>query len=169
VVVRDSASARLGSAGQFIEVPDLSKGRLSLSSLVISSTDPNRIEQKTTDANADPFEQQISSAVRQLRYGTFLDYGYVIYNAVLDKNTGKPQVQTQIRLLRDGKEFYAGKSTPFDPTGQTNLKQMVAGGRLQVGTVMPPGQYILQVIVTDPLAKEKVRTATQWIDFEVMK
>jgi hypothetical protein len=34
---------------------------------------------------------------------------------------------------------------------------------------MSPGDYILQVIVTDPLAKEKYRTATQWIDFEIVK
>jgi hypothetical protein len=34
---------------------------------------------------------------------------------------------------------------------------------------MAAGDYMLQVIVTDLLAKEKQRTATQWIDFEVIK
>ena len=32
-----------------------------------------------------------------------------------------------------------------------------------------PGEYVLQVIVTDQLAPEKRRTATQWIDFEIVK
>ena len=31
-----------------------------------------------------------------------------------------------------------------------------------------PGEYVLQVVVTDKLAKEKHRTASQWIDFEVI-
>jgi hypothetical protein len=34
---------------------------------------------------------------------------------------------------------------------------------------MPPGEYVLQITATDPLADEKHRVATQWIDFEVVK
>jgi len=34
---------------------------------------------------------------------------------------------------------------------------------------MEPGGYQLQVVATDPLAKEKHRVATQWIDFEIVK
>jgi hypothetical protein len=34
---------------------------------------------------------------------------------------------------------------------------------------MPPGDYVLQVIVKDLLAKEKQQIAAQWIDFEVVK
>ena len=40
VAVRDSASERVGSANQFIEVPDIGKNRLTLSGLVISGNDP---------------------------------------------------------------------------------------------------------------------------------
>jgi VWFA-related protein len=169
VAVRDTSTGRLGTAGQYVEVPDLSKDRLSLSSIVVSSTDPNAPAQTASTPGPDQFEQQIVSAVRQFRYGTLLDYGYVIYNAQLDKVKKQPQIQTQMRLLRDGKQVFAGKENPFDPTGQPDLKQMLAGGRFQVVTALPPGQYILEVVVTDQLAKEKFRTATQWIDFEVVK
>jgi hypothetical protein len=134
---------------------------------VVSSTDPNAPAQAVTEDSQ--FEQQIVSAVRHLHYGQLLDYGYVIYNAQLDKVKKQPQLQTQIRLLRDGQEVFAGRVNPFDTAGQTDMKQLVAGGRLQVGDSMLPGQYILEVIVTDQLAKEKFRTVTQWIDFEVMK
>jgi hypothetical protein len=170
VVVRDSATGHLGSAGQFVEVPDLSKDRLSLSSIVVSSSDPNAPAQTSPAvANDDQFEQQIVSAVRRFRYGTLLDYGFVIYNAQLDKVKKQPQLQTQVRLLREGQEVFAGRVNPFDSTGQADLKQLTAGGRLQVGTALAPGPYILEVIVTDQLAKDKFRTATQWIDFEVVK
>ena len=169
VAVRDTVTGRLGTAGQYVEVPDLSKDRLSLSSIVVSSTDPNAPAPTAATQGQDQFEQQIVSAVRRFRYGTLLDYGYVIYNAQLDKVTKQPQIQTQIRLLHDGQQIFAGKLNPFDPTGQPDLKQMLAGGRFQVATALPPGQYILEVIVTDQLAKEKFRTATQWIDFEVVK
>ena len=36
-VVRDSGSQRLGSAMQFVEVPDVKKGRLTLSSIVMGA------------------------------------------------------------------------------------------------------------------------------------
>lgn len=40
---------------------------------------------------------------------------------------------------------------------------------MQLGSSMTRGEYILQIVVTDPLAKEKYQTAAQWIDFEVIK
>jgi hypothetical protein len=52
------------------------------------------------------------------------------------------------------------------------LKRLVAGGRLQVGTELAPGDYILQVVVTDELVRGKKQDergrATQWVDFEVV-
>jgi hypothetical protein len=42
-------------------------------------------------------------------------------------------------------------------------------GRLRLGPDLTPGEYVLQVIVTDKLAKEKYRSATQWMDFELTK
>ena len=37
------------------------------------------------------------------------------------------------------------------------------------GKKMLPGDYILQVIVTDPLAKEKKQIATQFVQFEIVE
>jgi VWFA-related protein len=42
VAVRDEASARLGAAGQFVEVPDLRNGRLALSGIALSTPPPGR-------------------------------------------------------------------------------------------------------------------------------
>ena len=51
----------------------------------------------------------------------------------------------------------------------TEWRQIVAGGKLQLGKGIEPGEYVLQVIITDRLAKEKYSNATQWIDFEIVK
>jgi hypothetical protein len=34
---------------------------------------------------------------------------------------------------------------------------------------MGPGEYVLQIVVTDLLAKEKSRVVTQWMDFEIVQ
>jgi VWFA-related protein len=183
-VVRDASSERVGSASQFIEVPDIKKNRLTLSGIVVDGVDPASKAAKppaeagaaaTAGADAaasqETFESdpQASPAVRRFRRGLVMRYAYSIFNAQVDKATGRPTVQTQMRLFREGQEIFTGRVQPLDATNQTDLKRLQTGGALQLGMNLPPGEYALQVIVTDPLAKEKYRTATQWIDFEIVK
>jgi VWFA-related protein len=169
IAVRDAASEEVGSASQFVEVPDLTKGGLTLSGIILSG-----ISMKAAMENVkEDLDPQAGPAVRRLKQGMVLDYGYIIYNAQLDKSTSKPQVTMQMALFRDGKSIFTGRVTPVDLAGQSDMKRLVAGGRLQVGTEMTPGDYALQVIVTDMIVKEKSkdkqRAAIQWIDFEVVK
>ena len=41
--------------------------------------------------------------------------------------------------------------------------------RYKWGTAMNPGEYVLQIVVSDLLAKEKHRIAMQWTDFEIVQ
>lgn len=182
VAVRDAASERVGSASQFIEVPNLSKKRLALSGIVVNGSYPKAVDNSaagpassapqasgTGEGVSDELDPQAGAAVRQFRRGMIMNFGYLIYNAQLDRATARPQLQTQVRLFRDGKPVYTGKVAPLAMDSQADLERLLAGGRLQLGSDLTPGEYVLQVIVSDPLAKEKYRIATQWIDFEVVK
>ncbi|HEX9919368.1 MAG TPA: VWA domain-containing protein [Pyrinomonadaceae bacterium] len=161
VAVRDAASERVGAAMQFVEVPDLSKNRLALSGIVLSNfTEANK-------ANTVEADIQTGPAVRRLRQGMILDYRYNIYNAQLPSGGGSPQLQTQMRIFRDGQPVFTGKVIPFDAGQQQSVKRLNAAGRLRLGAEFTPGQYALQVIVTDTLVNGARRTATQWIDFEI--
>ncbi len=171
IAVRDAAAEKLGSASQFIEVPDLKKNRLALSGIVLQSTELTianaaaaanpGVEQKETDPEGN-------AAVRRFRKGELVDYFYNIYNATLDKATGRPRLQTQMRIFRDQTEVYAGKPEEFDPGQQTDLSNLQSATRIRLNGLQP-GEYVLQVVVTDALAPEKRRTVTQWIDFEVIR
>lgn len=172
--VRDHTSKKLGSANQFIEVPDLKQGKLALSGLIVRAADSSP-EQPTGHApdnregrvgESDP---QAGPAVRRFKPGAVLDYAYVIFGAKPDKATGRPQLLTRLRLYRDGKLVYDGEPRPFDPQSQTNVKQLIAGGSLRLASDLTPGEYALQVIAVDKLAKEKDRLATGWIDFEIVR
>jgi hypothetical protein len=50
---------------------------------------------------------------------------------------------------------------------QEDPKRLIGGGRMQLGGKIAPGDYVLQVIVTDKLAREKYGVATQAMDFEI--
>jgi hypothetical protein len=73
-----------------------------------------------------------------------------------------------MRIFRDREQIYAGELKDFDPGKQTDMKNLLSATRIRVNALRP-GEYVLQVVVTDLLAPEKRRTATQWIDFEVIK
>lgn len=187
VAVRDAATERVGSASQFIEVPNLDKNRLALSGIVLGGMSPAKASQTNANEGAPPqpaqasqaapaaddsaemYDPQASPAVRRLSQGMLLDFGYVIYNAQLDGATARPNLTTQVRLFREGQQVFAGKELPFNAEKQADLKRLVASGRLQLGANLAPGEYVLQVIVNDTIAKEKYRTASQWIDFEIVK
>jgi len=183
---RDSATDRIGSASQFIEVPDLKKNRLALSGMVISGSNPNQASSTNapprnqnnatangnasqTDEGTDSGNAEASPVVRHFIRGMMLDYGFVIYGAQVDRNNGQPRLTTQVRLFRGSTVVFAGRENPYNATNQPDPKRLVAGGKIQLGTDLVPGEYALQVIVTDLNADEKHRTATQWMDFEIVK
>jgi len=204
VAVRDAATEHIGSAGQFIEVPNLEKNRLALSGLVVSgssapaaataatnkpvkldgaastsSTVPaqaaapnaqtNSAANTLTNTAPNTAEALAAPALRRFHTKMLLDYGYVIYNAQLDRTARSPQLQRQVRLFRDDQPVFASDPLPVDAAGQTDMKRLGVVGRLQLGSALAPGEYVLQVIVTDMLAKDKYRTATQYIDFEIVR
>src|SRR5205823_1945041 len=146
---------------------------LALSGLILRrESRDSKPTSSSNDAGAEGLEQgntEASPAVRHLRRGMILDYGNLSYNTRLDKATGRPQLTTQVRLFRDGKEVFAGKEQPLDASRQVELKRLTTGGAIQLGADMTPGEYVLQVTVTDQLADPKHRTATQWMDFEIVK
>ena len=107
--------------------------------------------------------------MRRFKQQMRLEYGLLVYNAGLDKASGKPQLTTQVRLFRDGQQVFSGDELPFNPTGQTDMGRLIVAGALELGTDLPPGEYIFQIIVSDTRADKKYRVATQWMDFEISK
>lgn len=169
VAIRDAASGRLGSASQFIDVPDVKKNVLTASSIVLESLTENEYQKMMSTTGQLPITNPLSdTALRRLKLGTVLRYGYEIYNAKLDA-AKVPQVQTKIRVFRDRTLVLDGKTQTVNVAGQTDLAHIRVSGALAIGQQMVPGDYILQIIVTDPLAKRKNQIATQYVQFEVVE
>jgi VWFA-related protein len=176
--LRDQASARVGAATQFVEVPDVKKNRLTLSGILIRGMSPQAFkkgdsalsnQEQNSEDQGDEMDPTASAAVRQFQRGYVIEYGFFIYNAEIEKTSGKPNVQFQNRLFRNGQPVFAGKEIPLNLSNQPDLKRLSAGAAIQLGAEMVPGDYVLQIVVTDLLAKEKRRVASQWIDFEIVK
>jgi len=172
VAVRDAGSEKTGSANQYIEIPEVGKGRLALSGIVVRARDPKSQAggpgSGEPEGRAEETDPEGNPAVRLFRPGRLMTYAFQILDARLDPATQKPRLETQVRLYRSGRQIFAGKPTPFDPGRQTEWKRLLAGGSLTLGKPLESGEYVLQVVVTDALASARRRTASQWVDFELL-
>ncbi|HMS39289.1 MAG TPA: VWA domain-containing protein, partial [Pyrinomonadaceae bacterium] len=169
IAIRDANGEKLGSANQFIEIPDIKKERLNLSGIVLENLTRKQWEAadniSANDLTTNPMND---TSLRKFKRGTILRYAYEIYNAK-SETLKKPNLTSQIRIFQDGKLILEGKKTPVEFDGQTDLLRIKAAGAISLGGEMPAGDYILQIIITDSNAKEKHKTATQFVQFELVE
>ncbi len=167
VAIRDHASEKIGSASQFVEVPKIKKKRLLISGIALENLTLEAWNKEETTKEKAETNPMSDTALRVFKRGTVLRYGYEIYNA---KNTSvqKPQLQMQTRIFRDGKVIFESKLNPVDLTGQTDMQVISSAGAIALGTSMQNGDYVLQIIIMDALAKKKNQIATQFAQFEIV-
>ena len=170
VAVRDTTSSKVGSANQFVEAPDLKKGNLTLSGIILENFREGEAPQPgltVNDITLGKGDPRVDTSLRKFQQGTFLRYVSEIYNAKLDKSQ-KSQIQSQIKVFKDGNEVLATSLQPFATEGQKDQQRITFGGKLALGKELNPGEYILQIIVKDMLAKEKNNISSQWVQFEII-
>lgn len=141
VAVRDTGTEKTGSASQFLEVPDLKKRPLALTSVVLKA--------------AGAADESLTQVKRQFRRGAAVEYLCLLVEGAKAKAA---EYQARVRLLRNGREVYNGAATITNVEGHRAV-----AGSLKLNTAMPTGEYLLQVV-----ADGKGAMAEQWTEFEVV-
>ncbi len=172
VALQDTATGKIGAASQFIEIPNLGKKKLTLSNLIVKQYSAEEWKKlslgQNNNLNSPNNGALLDTVTRKFKRGAVFTYSFVVYNA--KANAGqKPQLQLQARLFRGGKVILEGNPSAIDISGQTDLQRIEVSRAVTLGTNLQPGDYALQVIVSDDLNKEKKQIATQSIDFEIVK
>ena len=152
LAVREAGTGRIGSLSRYVEVPNISKGRLAMSSLFLHAVNP-----------ATPAQPQPLLASRVLTRQQEVRYSAIIYNAKVE--AGKPRVRSQLIISQGGKVLFREPEQEVEMKG-TDATQLVKIGQLALGKVQP-GRYVLTLVVTDPLAEKNNQTLTRSIDFTV--
>ena len=167
VAVRDNNSKRLGSAGDFVEIPDIQKGRFLISGLVTTPVggDGKPVMPQSRPANRAfaPVFSSGTSSIRQYEKDSALAFAYSIYNP-------KPGPQGKANITRQLTLFYAGKAVAVLPEEAVDVSAATGvriddHGRLRLGGDIESGEYVLQIVARD---KTSGREASQWIDFEIL-
>lgn len=168
VAIRDTQGGTLGSASQFIQVPDLKRKQLTVSSIVLENLSEDAW-QKATASVTSPYESNPmnDTALRRIKLGSVMRFAFEVYNARLGQ-TGQPKLTTRTRVFSEGKLVLDGKPMPLELLGQTDVQHLKAARAISLGAKMALGDYVLQVIVTDESDPKKPRIATQAVQFELV-
>jgi len=171
VALRDSSSERLGSDSQFVEVPDARKKQLTVSGFAVQRVDQFSGPEGTSNTNyqTGPNTPRGGPAVRRFDARDVLTYSYLIYGERRSSATGAPDLWSQIRLFRAGKEVFTGKETPVTTSQRSSGGGVVAVGTFRLEERLEPGEYFFEIIVIDKLAPVEKQLSDQWIDFELVK
>jgi VWFA-related protein len=148
-VVREGSSGRLGTFSKYLEIPDLTKGKLAISSLFMFALESGQ------STNPIPL-----LGLRQLTRKQDLRYGLTVYNAKV--KDGKPQARSQVIISRDGNVLF---QEPEEVLVGTPNQPLTKIGQLGLSKVAP-GRYILTIVISD-INDNKVKLARS-LDFTVV-
>jgi VWFA-related protein len=153
VAVRDDASAKVGSASQFIQIPELKKARFALASIILQD---GGAASRTVDL------LKLTPSRRQFQQGSELEYFCAVAKG--GDRQATTDLATEIHIVREGKEVY---STAAKVVDVPNSGPAVYGA-VRLTDKLAPGEYYLHLIATDPRGGKNA-AADQWTDFQVMQ
>lgn len=161
VAARDNKSALMGSAMQWIEIPDLASHRLSMSSLLLGETTKEAETQKGDAAAVAEVAWNVNHRFARTSSMRFLTY---VYNAARGTDgVAPPDIALQVQILRNNQPIMTTAQRKVDFSGQTDIARLAYAAELPLEG-MKPGQYVLQVTVIDRIAKT---SASQRTSFEI--
>ncbi len=156
VAARDDKSGSIGSAAQWIDIPDLSSKKLTLSTLLLGGHISNTVQDKKAGG-----EEVMFSVDRRFARESTLTFLTIIYNAA---TAATPKLDAQIEIQRPGgQRVVASPLLPVVVEPNADLARIPYGANVGLKT-LAPGRYVLKVTVTDRNANT---SATNQVVFDV--
>ena len=160
VATRDARSGRTGSAAEWVEIPDFSKGRFGLSSIFVGEKTAQEVAD-VKGADGAPVAPVLVSGDRRFARDSRMRFLLHIYNAALAASA--PDVALQIQVFRDDQPVVTTPLSRVKAEGFTDLTRIPYAAELNLGS-LPAGRYRLQINAIDRVAKTH---ATQQTSFTV--
>ena len=157
VATKDRTSSKIGTAGQFVEVPDINKKKLAVSGIVLGTP-------AGSSSGRDPNQILEGTGSRRFGQNSNLDFAFVAYNVA-----SASSMVMEAKLFRDGKNVYSGPKEPIAFGNQADPSRMLVNGSVTLTPDLEVGNYFLQIVISDESAKNKAPQVVQWVDFEIVK
>lgn len=148
---------RIGTATAWVEVPDLSKGKLALSAIILNRTaDTNSPAKSTADANADSMSPAVTQGVRVYKRGEVLSYDMMVYPAFNKNEQTRDDLLMQTQFIQSDRQIFQSQWRAVTSRAVENGKKgLHVSEQFKLNNVNP-GIYELRVTVKDPKSKKPV-------------
>lgn len=158
---RDPATGKLGTAYEWIEIPDLSKRRLTIGSIITGE----RLLSPAADPNSSQTDVGFAAmrVDRRFHRDSMLRFIIYVYNAAKAPADGKPDLGVQVQVLRDQEPVITTSSKRIPTEGIESLDRLPYGGDLSLSGLVP-GRYVLRIAIVDRIAKT---SASQQLRFDI--
>jgi hypothetical protein len=158
VAARDEKSGRTGSAHAWIEVPDLSRKKLTMSSLLLGERTQTTMTNVSTPGGVSPVA--LSASHRFHREST-LRFLLFAYNTVFSPVDQKPDVAVQVQVVRDDQPVITTALRKISTDGTLDLLRLPYAAEVPLSE-LKPGRYVLHVTLIDRVSKQSTSRQTHF-------
>lgn len=158
VAARDDKSGKIGSAHAWIEIPDLSKKKLTISSLLLGELTPAML---TNVSNPEGVSPVALSASHRFKRESILRFLLFVYNTTFSPTDQQPDAAVQIQVIRDDQPVITTALRKVNTDGVTDLARLPYAAEIPLRELLP-GRYMLKVTVIDRVSKQSTSRQTHF-------
>ena len=156
VAARDDKSGNIGSARAWIEIPDLAKKKLMMSSLLLGERPQAMLTNVSDASGASPVAL---SASHRFRRESTLRFLLFAYNTTFSPTDQKPDVAVQVQVIRDDQPVITTALRKVNVEGVTDPERLPYAAEIPLSELLP-GRYLLQVTLIDRVSKQSTTRQT---------
>jgi VWFA-related protein len=158
VAARDERSGRTGSAYAWIEIPDLTKKKLTMSSLILGERPQSTMTNTSISGGLSPVAL---SASHRFRRESTLRFLLFAYNTVFSPVDQKPDVAVQVQVVRDDQPVITTALRKISTDGALDLFRLPYAAEVPLSE-LTPGRYLLHVTLIDRVSKQSTTRQTHF-------
>jgi len=158
IAARDDKSGKIGSAHAWIEIPDLAKKKLTMSSLLLGERTQGMMTNVSNSGGVSPVA---ISASHRFRRESTLRFLIFVYNAQLSTADQKPDVAVQVQVIRDDQPVLTTALRKVSAEGVLDLARLPYAAEIPLSELLP-GRYLLQVSLIDRVSKQSTTRQTHF-------
>ena len=158
VAARDDKGNKAGGAHAWIEVPDLTKKNLAMSSLLLGE----RMQSTMTNVSDPGVVGPVAlSASHHFKRESTLRFLIFAYNAALSPADQKPDVAVQVQVIRDDQPVLTTALRKVSAEGVADPERLPYAAEIPLAE-LTPGRYVIKVTVIDRVTKQSTSRQTHF-------
>jgi len=158
VAARDDKGNKAGGAHAWIEIPDLTKKKLAMSSLLLGERTQSTITNVSNSQSGSPV---VLSASHHFKRESTLRFLMFAYNAALSPVDQKPDVAVQVQIIRDDQPVLTTALRKLSAEGAVDLERLPYAAEVPLSE-LTPGRYLIQITVIDRVSKQSTSRQTHF-------